>query len=74
MPASAIALPAASTDMTATVSSGPAQCLVAMPERERIHSSRGVDVLEDLLVGHHADRSVAADAEDPGVRARPCSV
>lgn len=39
IPASAMALPAASTDMAETVSSGDAQCRVAMPERERIHSS-----------------------------------
>ncbi len=39
MPALAMALPDASTDIMATVSSGPAQCRVAMPERERIHSS-----------------------------------
>ncbi len=39
MPASAIALPDASIDIAATVSSGPAQCRVSMPERERIHSS-----------------------------------
>ena len=39
IPASAIALPAASSDISATVSSGPAQCRVAMPERDRIHSS-----------------------------------
>ncbi len=38
-PASATALPAASRVISATVSSGPAQCRVAMPERERIHSS-----------------------------------
>ena len=34
-----MALPDASTDMVATVSSGPAQWRVAMPDRERIHSS-----------------------------------
>lgn len=39
IPASAMALPAATTDISATVSSGLAQCRVAMPERERIHSS-----------------------------------
>ncbi len=39
MPASAIALPEASMAIAATVSSGPAQCRVSMPERERIHSS-----------------------------------
>jgi 3-oxoacyl-[acyl-carrier-protein] synthase III len=33
------ATPAAAMDISATVSSGPAQCRVAMPERERIHSS-----------------------------------
>lgn len=38
-PASASALPEASTDIAATVSWGEAQCRVAMPERERIHSS-----------------------------------
>lgn len=39
IPASAIALPDASIDMAATVSSSFAQCRVSMPERERIHSS-----------------------------------
>lgn len=39
MPASAMALPDASTDIAATVSSSFAQCRVEMPERERIHSS-----------------------------------
>ncbi len=39
IPASAIALPDASIDIAATVSSSEAQCRVAMPERERIHSS-----------------------------------
>lgn len=39
IPASASALPEASTDIAATVSCGEAQCRVAMPERERIHSS-----------------------------------
>lgn len=39
MPASAIALPEASTDIMDTVSSSEAQCRVAIPERERIHSS-----------------------------------
>lgn len=39
IPASAIALPEASTDIAATVSSGDAQCRVSMPERDRIHSS-----------------------------------
>lgn len=39
IPASATALPAASTDIAATVSSSEAQWRVAMPERERIHSS-----------------------------------
>src|SRR5690606_20378928 len=29
---------------------------------------RGLDVLQDLLVRHLADRTVAADADDPGVR------
>lgn len=38
-PASAMALPAASTDIAVTVSSSEAQCRVEMPERERIHSS-----------------------------------
>ena len=39
IPASAMALPAASTDIAVTVSWSSAQCRVAMPERERIHSS-----------------------------------
>ncbi len=39
IPASAIALPDASTDIAATVSSSFAQWRVSMPERERIHSS-----------------------------------
>lgn len=39
IPASAMALPDASIDIMATVSSSEAQCRVAMPERERIHSS-----------------------------------
>ncbi len=39
IPASAIALPDASIDIAATVSSSFAQCRVSMPERERIHSS-----------------------------------
>ncbi len=39
IPASAIALPDASMDIAATVSSSEAQCRVSMPERERIHSS-----------------------------------
>lgn len=39
MPASAMALPDASTDIAATVSSSEAQWRVTMPERERIHSS-----------------------------------
>ncbi len=39
IPASAMAFPEASTDIAATVSSGEAQWRVAMPERERIHSS-----------------------------------
>ncbi len=34
-----MALPDASTDIAATVSSSEAQWRVAMPERERIHSS-----------------------------------
>lgn len=39
IPASAMAFPAASTDIAATVSSSEAQWRVAMPDRERIHSS-----------------------------------
>lgn len=39
IPASAMALPEASTDIAATVSESEAQWRVAMPERERIHSS-----------------------------------
>lgn len=39
IPASAMALPEASIDIAATVSSAEAQWRVAMPERERIHSS-----------------------------------
>ena len=39
-----------------------------MPERSRIHSSRGVDRVDDLGVGHDALGPVAADAEDAGVR------
>ena len=39
MPACAIALPAAATDMSTTLSSGAAQWRLSMPERSRIHSS-----------------------------------
>ncbi len=39
MPDCAIALPAACTDISATVSSGPAQRRSAIPLRLRIHSS-----------------------------------
>lgn len=39
IPASAMALPDASMDIAATVSSSEAQCRLWMPERERIHSS-----------------------------------
>lgn len=39
IPALAMALPDASIDIAATVSSSEAQCRVSMPERERIHSS-----------------------------------
>lgn len=39
IPASAMALPEASIDIAATVSASEAQWRVAMPERERIHSS-----------------------------------
>lgn len=39
IPASAMALPEASIDIAATVSESEAQWRVAMPERERIHSS-----------------------------------
>lgn len=39
IPASAIAFPDASSDISVTVSWSFAQCRVAIPDRERIHSS-----------------------------------